>query len=375
MHPSIAIAQDLIAIPSVNPMGAPESDEINSERQVTLYVETFLRKRGIDCRITGADYRHPNVLAYVDANASETILLEAHMDTVSHENMEIDPFDPVVREGRLYGRGSCDTKSSLATYLHALSYVLANGRKLKRNVIVAGVHGEEYSFAGSHELVKEGIKATFAIVGEPTALSIVYTHKGVCRFRIHTEGVSAHAALPWLGQNAIYGMATVLQKLETYSSERQQTRHPELGPATLSVGRISGGDAVNTVPSRCVIDVDCRLLPGESAAALCSDLATRLSDPLKSIRLEDPYMEAPSVYTPKSATVCQALSQAIESAGQAVHFETAHYATDAAQLASSGIPAIVFGPGSIQLAHTKAEYVPIHQVETACDIVIKLLTE
>jgi len=297
------------------------------------------------------------------------------MDTVSHENMEIDPFDPIVREGRLYGRGSCDTKSSFATYLHALSYVLANGRKLKRNVIVAGVHDEEYSFAGSRELVKEGIKATFAIVGEPTALSIVYAHKGVCRLRIHTEGVSAHAALPWLGQNAIYGMAAVLQKLETYSSERQQTRHPELGPATLSVGRIFGGDAVNTVPSWCVIDVDCRLLPGESSAALCRNLAAQLADPQKPIRLEDVYMEAPSVYTPKSAPVCQALSQAIESAGQIVHFETAHYATDAAQLASGGIPVVVFGPGSIQLAHTKAEYVPVDQVENACDIVIKLLTE
>ena len=110
MHSAVAIARDLIAIPSVNPMGDSIVDNIHSERQVAIYVQSFLASQKVDAQLMGLDPAHPNVVAYVDIDASETILLEAHMDTVSHENMAIDPFDPVVRAGCLYGRGSCDTR-------------------------------------------------------------------------------------------------------------------------------------------------------------------------------------------------------------------------------------------------------------------------
>ena len=166
MHGSVAIARDLIAIPSVNPMGAPLSGDIYSERNVASYVDQFLKKLTIDSKITGRDPAHPNVIGYLDVRSHETLLLEAHMDTVSHENMVIEPFEPIVRDGLLYGRGSCDTKASLATYLYALSHVVQTGRRLKRNVLVVGVHDEEYSFGGSRELVDNGIRATFAIVFE-----------------------------------------------------------------------------------------------------------------------------------------------------------------------------------------------------------------
>src|SRR5579871_4780116 len=251
MHPAVSIARDLVAIPSVNPMGRPLAGAEYGEKNIAAYVDAFFRRLGIDSRIFGAQPERPNVVGFVNVNAAETVLLEAHMDTVSHEGMEIAPFDPVVRAGLLYGRGSCDTKSSLAVYLYAISQVIQSGKKLRRNVVIAGVHDEEYSFGGSRELVADGIKATYAIVGEPTSLNIVYAHKGVCRFRINTIGRSAHAALPWLGENAIYVMADLLKTLRDHAKELLTTEHPELGPATLSVGRISGGTSVNTVPALC----------------------------------------------------------------------------------------------------------------------------
>jgi acetylornithine deacetylase len=196
MHKAVRIARDLIAIPSVNPMGTGASGEIYSERGVASYVQNFCRQLGLDTDIAGKNVDHPNVLASAQLGLPETVLLEAHMDTVSHENMTIDPFDPVIKDDLLYGRGSCDTKASLASYLSAVSTILKSGRRLKRNFVIAGVHDEEYSFGGSRELVERGIRATFAIAGEPTSLNIIYAHKGVCRFHIHAKGTAAHAALP-----------------------------------------------------------------------------------------------------------------------------------------------------------------------------------
>jgi acetylornithine deacetylase/succinyl-diaminopimelate desuccinylase-like protein len=372
---AIVIARDLIAIPSVNPMGQAVSGPPYGEKHVACYVYDYLRKLGVDSRISGRDAEHPNVLGFINVNAQETVLLEAHMDTVSHEEMEIAPFDPILRNGMLYGRGSCDTKSSLAAYLHALSHILGSGKKLRRNVILAGVHNEEYSFAGSRELVAEGLQATFAVVGEPTSLKVVYAHKGICRFRIHTKGRSAHAALFWLGDNAVYRMAGVLKELEAYGQELLAHPKGELGTSTLSVGRIAGGTAVNTVPSLCSIDVDYRLLPGESSAAARDAIRARISSANPEVVIEPPYMEAPGMHGTKDSKPCLALATACHQAKWKTDFITAHYGTDGAIISAAGIPTAVFGPGAIELAHTKAECVPVNEVELASEIIIALLTE
>jgi succinyl-diaminopimelate desuccinylase len=374
LHGAISIARDLIAIPSVNPMGQAVSGPVYGEKGVATYVHDFLQKLQVDSRVSGRDPEHPNVLGYVHVNAPETVLLEAHMDTVSHEDMEIDPFDPVLRDGMLYGRGSCDTKASLSAYLHALSHILTSGKKFRRNVILAGVHNEEYSFAGSKELVAEGLQATFAVVGEPTSLKVVYAHKGICRFRIHTKGRSAHAALFWLGDNAVYRMAGVLKELEAYGRELLNQPHEELGPATLSVGRIIGGTAVNTVPSLCSIDVDYRLLPDQSGAAAHDAIQARLSTSNGDVVIEQPYMEAPGMHGARDSKPCQALASACEQTNWKTDFITAHYGTDGAIISAAGTPAAVFGPGAIELAHTKAECVPVREVELASEIIIALLT-
>ncbi len=372
MHGAVAIARDLIAIPSVNPMGKSVSGEMYSEKQIASYVSHFMSALGVDCRIAASDPDHPNVIARVDAGKPETVLLEAHMDTVSHESMRIAPFDPKIENGLLYGRGSCDTKSALAVYLYALEQMLRRGYAWQRNVILAGVHDEEFSFGGARELAAMNLDVTFAIAGEPTSLHIIYAHKGVCRFFLSTQGKSAHAALPWLGESAIFRMGEVIKRLEAYSQRLGEETHPELGPATVSIGRIFGGEAVNTVPSSCTIEIDHRLLPGEAYDNVRAAVEKFLEN-VPGCRLAPPYLEVPGVYVDKSDLACRALLHACQAVHWKAELQTAHYATDAALLNGAGIPTIVFGPGNIEMAHTAAECIALSDIEKAAEIIVALL--
>lgn len=182
MHEAVRITRQLVAIPSVNPMGKGLTGPMYTERNMALFIQDFLADLGIRAELFGTDEERPNLVAFIDAAKSHTILLEAHMDTVSEEQMTIAPFDPVIREGLLYGQGSCDTKASLATYLHAIKRIVQEGKSLQHNVVLAFVKDEEYSFSGAGELVARGIKADYAVVGEPTELNLIYAHKGLCRF-------------------------------------------------------------------------------------------------------------------------------------------------------------------------------------------------
>lgn len=376
MHEVVRIASDLIAIPSVNPMGSGASGAIYSERNLALYLRETLRHWGVDAVLSGRDPAHPNLVAHIDRSLPETVVLEAHMDTVSHLEMDIDPFDPRVHDGKLYGRGSCDTKGSMATYLAAISAVLKGNRPLRRNVIFAAVHDEEYSFAGIRELVAtDALRgATFAIVGEPTSLRIIHAHKGICRFRLHTRGTAAHAAMPWLGDSAIYRMADVLRDLRQHADHLREHAHPDLGPATFNVGRISGGLAVNIVPPQASIEVDRRLLPGESYSSVIEQLRNVLRAHEEYIVIDPPMMASPGFYIPPDSLPCLALSEALQSVGLKAELETAHYGTDASFLDAAGIPAVVYGPGDIRLAHTRAEHIAITDLEQATQTLIELIS-
>lgn len=372
MHRAVALARELIAIPSVNPMGKNVSGEIYSEKHVAAFVHAFLRALQVDVCIEAVDPNHPNVIAKIDAGKAETVLLEAHMDTVSHENMSISPFDPKIENGLLYGRGSCDTKSALAVYLYAVEQMLQQGYSWKRNLILAAVHDEEYSFGGARQLAQMKLPATFAIAGEPTSLNIIHAHKGVCRFRLSTPGKSAHAALPWLGENAIYQMGEVIKRLEAYAQRLLKKNHAELGPTTMNIGRIWGGETVNTVPSSCTIEIDHRLLPGDNYDSIRLAIADELQG-IVEYHIEPPYLEAPGVYNDKNSLACRELLRACQTAGWSPSLKTAHYATDASILNAAGIPTIVFGPGDIEMAHTAAECIAVRDIEKAAEIILALL--
>src|SRR5438046_4864370 len=198
------------------------------------------------------------------------------MDTVGGESPEI--FDPRERNGRLHGRGACDTKGSVAAMLTALVGVANSARRPQQTEIVfAGLVDEENGQGGSRALVGKGLKVDLALVGEPTRLQAVTAHKGDLWLQLETRGRAAHGSQPELGRNAVHEMARIVDLLETtYAAMLRQRRHSLLGSPTVSVGTIRGGAQPNIVPDQCHISIDRRTIPGETSAGVRREIESLL---------------------------------------------------------------------------------------------------
>jgi acetylornithine deacetylase len=372
--PLVRLLADLVAIPSVNPMGRGKSGPGYLEHDVAVYVEAYLRRHGVGTEVNDVLPGRPNVTGFIDAGAEKTLLLEAHCDTVQAESMTIPPFTPELRDGRLYGRGSCDTKGALAAFLHGVCSHLDAGGRLRFNVIMLAAADEEYQFTGARHAVEHGLKADFGIVGEPTRLRIVRAHKGVTRWRIVTRGVAAHSAYPERGTNAIYAMGHVLERLEEYGKTlRGSAGHPLLGSPSLSAGVIEGGEAVNIVPDRCSVELDRRTLPGETTEEVLGG-ARRSLRMVPGWEFDPPHLAVAGMEVPEGSPVVGLLSGAMAGEGRDVHVESAQYATDAGIYNGAGIPCVVFGPGDIAQAHTAEEWIDLENLHAASAVVRSLIS-
>lgn len=366
MDEVVRVLSDLVAIPSMNPMDREMPGPEYTEEGMADYVEAYLRKLGVDCERQEVLPHRPNVVGFAEGrNRSETILLEAHMDTVPAEHMEIEPFTPTVKDGRLYGRGSCDTKAALAAMLVALRRRIdAGGPEV--SVVLAGAVDEEFKFRGVRHLVESGITATGGMVGEPTGLDIVVAHKGVVRWKVRTRGRSTHSSQPEEGVNAIYRMAPVLSALERYATEELRgAPHPLLGGPTLSVGLIDGGQTVNTVPDFCEIQIDRRTLPGEDAEEVMADVQAYLEvaeEIAFDFEMTPPFLVDLAMELDEGAHIVRRVREACERTLGAARIRGVPYGTDASKLTPVGIPSLVFGPGHIVRAHSAVEYVEIEEL-------------
>jgi acetylornithine deacetylase/succinyl-diaminopimelate desuccinylase family protein len=375
MDPVESLLSELVAIPSMNPMGRGHTGAGYSELALAEFVRAFLSRHSIDCEMQQVIPGRPNVLGHIDVGAEKTILLEAHLDTVNAESMTIEPFSPSVREGRLYGRGSCDTKGSMAAFLQAVIGAMKTPGRLRYNIRLLFVADEEYRFTGALHAVRKGLKADCGIAGEPTQLRIVRAHKGVTRWKITTKGVAAHSAYPERGKNAIYTMSHVVNRLERYAGELYATPgHPLLGSPSLSVGVIEGGQAVNIVPDRCSIEIDRRTLPDETMQQVIDPVRSLLKD-LPDWELKDPHLSVAGMEVSAGAPIVELLGHAIRDITGGVTIEAAQYATDAGIYNSAGIPTVVFGPGDIAQAHTEAEFIDLRQLAQAVVIIERVLTQ
>jgi len=370
--------KDLIAIPSINPMRANSGEA--AERAATDYLESLLRREQIDCERQAVADGRENLIAVVHASRGRStaggLLLNSHIDTVPVANMAIAPFDPVLKDGRIFGRGSCDAKASIAAMLAAL-LVHAQRPERPRPVLFLATVDEEFSFAGSRRFIERRWPVSAAVVGEPTELANVIAHKGVVRWRLQVRGVSAHGATPNLGRSAIYDGARLALLLEQYASElSRRAGHPLLQHPTLNVGRVTGGQAVNMVPDRCEFEIDRRVLPGESATEALKDCEEWLRKRLEGLdfSLEDPFLDDPALETSSDSTIARSLQNAQQAVlGTASPCVGAHYGTDGSKLAAVGIETVVCGPGNIAQAHTKAEFVEVEQANLAVRLYDKLI--
>lgn len=363
MSPVLETLADLVRINSVNSSyeGGP------GEGEIAAFVRRFFEQRGIEVWEQEVFPGRPNVLARLPGlDSNRRIVLEAHTDTVSVKGMAIPPFEPIIRDGKMYGRGSCDTKAGLATMMHALASLKEDGIMPPCEVLLAAAVDEEFSYRGVVRLC-EGLKADAAIVAEPTELRAVIATKGVLRCRIVVHGRSAHSSKPHLGVNAITHMARVIAAIEADNERMASVQHPLVGCGTCNVGVITGGVQVNFVPDRCAIEIDRRLLPGERA----SDAVAHYRQLLQSLdgitaEVEEPQLLVDEALdTPAAAAVVQTAMRVLSDMGLNAEPCGVPFGCDASKLSRAGIPSIVFGPGSIDRAHTADEYIELDQVERA----------
>lgn len=367
------LLRDLVSLPSINPMSRPLEGPRIYEHQVTAYLEEFFRGLGVPYeRQSVAPLRDNIVARWERPGARRTVLLEVHQDTVPIDNMTIDPFGARIEGGRLYGRGACDIKGGMAAMLAAFARLVRTQPGGAATVVLACTVDEEHTFTGVQELVRRGLKADGAVVAEPTRLEIVHAHKGVIRWRLSTPGRSCHSSSPEKGTSAIYRMGRVLVAVERYARQLQSARRdPLLGPATISVGRIEGGASVNTVPDRCQIEIDRRLIPGEDPAAAPGQLRAFLDDEADidfPFENSEPWMHCPPLGPENSAQLATSLGSAIDAVLGRHRVSAVPYGTNASTFAQAGIPAVVFGPGDIAQAHTADEWVTLEEVEQAAEI-------
>lgn len=377
LAPCIRHLRDLIAIPSVNPMGRADlPSHIVGEHAVAEHVAEALRAFGLDAALLGRDGR-TSVIAEARAHDPlDTLLIASHIDTVPVDGMVIDPFDPVVEGGRVRGRGSCDTKAGMAALLEALARVLDRGR-LRRNVIVVGEADEELGSIGVQDVLTHlGVRRPdWVLATEPTELRLIRAHKGVVHARVCARGHAVHSSAPSDGRNAIVTLARAIQTIDASARLLAEHPHPMLGAATLSVGVVRGGHAPNIVPDEARIWVDRRTLPGERP----EDVAAQLEDAIRAAGVEeDVFVEAcseekPPLETALDSPAVRAVSAALEAEGCASASGHVAFGTDAGVFERAGIPGIVIGPGSIADAHTARESVSIDQVETMVRIFERLL--
>jgi acetylornithine deacetylase len=377
--------QQLIRIPSVNPMGRDGTGTPYLESALTDHLEHFFRGLEVPfCRQHVAPGRE-NILARIDppapAGRGSIIVFDAHQDTVPVDGMTIDPWDPQIDQGRVLGRGACDVKGAMACMLTAFARLAAERPAHMPTLIMACTVNEENGFAGARRLTQSWKDGTLplldripdqVVVAEPTGLHVVVAHKGVMRWRCHAAGRAAHSSCPESGENAIYHMARAVLQLEQYADALQQVDcDPRLGPPTLNVGTIHGGLCANAVPDHCEIELDRRLLPDEDPEAARQQLLAWLTHHVPTadrLRHDPPFLVSRGLSDRDNASLARRLQQVIAQQGVAARLVGVPYGTNAPFYAATGAPTVVFGPGSIEQAHTAAEWVSIDHLHTAVTV-------
>jgi len=374
MSDTAKLLSDLIALPSVNPAFLPPGDARAGEQNVADFLAVTAARAGLDIEFQKALPGRVNLIARLrpKGRVSQTILLAPHLDTVpaAHEAQ----YTPRKNGDRLFGRGACDTKGSVAAMLSALRTIAkSKSRPRETEIVFAGLVDEENGQAGSRALAKTKLKASLAIVGEPTCNQIVTAHKGNIWFQLETRGKSAHGSRPELGRNAVHAMARVVDALETDYAKmlRQRPRHPLLGHATLNVGTIHGGTQPNIVPDSCVIGVDRRTLPGETEPGVKREIERFLA--LRKLTVAFSSTRQAPCLPLETAPRLPLVRAFLRSAGQRKPVGV-NYFCDAAILAEGGSPSVVFGPGDIAHAHTVDEWISLRSLEQGKEMLVRFLS-
>jgi acetylornithine deacetylase/succinyl-diaminopimelate desuccinylase-like protein len=373
VSPTVRLLRELVALPSVNPAFLPAGDARTGEQRVASFVLATARGAGLDATLQPVWKGRPNVIARLRPTGAvkHRVILAPHLDTVGEPNLDA-LLRPRMANGRLHGRGACDTKGCVAAMLTAVMNLARRGpRPAGTEVVFLGLVDEENGQGGSRHFVKHGLPADLAIVGEPTRLEVVTAHKGDLWLQLSTHGRSAHGSTPHLGRNAVHAMARVVEVLETeYAAQLKRRSHPLLGSPTVNVGSIRGGTQPNIVPDVCAISVDRRTIPGETDAQVRREIRALLRRNQLRARFDD-LRSAPCL--PMETDSKLPWVRSLLAASGRRRTLGVHYFCDAAVLGAGGIPSVVFGPGDIAQAHTSDEWIAEQSLEQGVQVLERFL--
>lgn len=367
IHPTVAITQSLVRIPSENPL--------TTEKGVSDFVADWFREAGdIEVRCYEVQPGRINVVGRVHSDSgAPPLAILAHMDTVpAGKGWKYDPFGGEIRDGRLYGRGACDMKAGLAVAMSVLRDASRDTRKLKRDFLVCATVDEEGThMLGGADLIDQGVldRNSLVIATEPTDLNVVTAHKGLVWMEVIVEGRLAHAGHAHLGVDAVRAGAEFITLMQRRVQALPYT-HDLLGPPTVTFSGIQGGIKTNVVPNYARLELDIRLTPPMTTSEvhkLARDCAHEIESMMPGARftLNQFSSERPAVQAEAGTALLDALHAAVAEVSQAAPKPAGSVAyTDAAVLqARTGNPtALVFGPGSMTRAHTVDEYVPVEEI-------------
>jgi acetylornithine deacetylase len=350
----------LVAIDSVNPDLVPGGA---GEGEIAGFVAGRLHDAGLEVELDEAAPGRPSVIAVAPGTGGgRSLMLNAHLDTVGVEGME-RPFEPVVRDGRLYGRGAYDMKAGLAACMLAAERLRSEG--LAGDVVVAAVADEEYASIGVQSVLKRR-RTDAAVVTEPTSLRVCVAHKGFAWAEIETRGRAAHGSRPSEGVDAIARMAPVLTRLaELESALDAGPRHELVGAGSVHASLIEGGQELSSYPARCLLSLERRTVPGETAEDVRRECAA-LVEGVDGAEARLGLVREPFGVDPGSDVV-EAVSRAAEgvTGRPGVQYGETYW-MDAAFIQAAGIPTVVFGPGG-EGAHAAEEWVDLASVEACAE--------
>jgi acetylornithine deacetylase len=360
----------LVAIESVNPdlvaSGAGES-------QIARFVANWLRKQDLVVEIVEPVKGRPSVVGVLrGSGGGPSLMLNAHMDTVGAGGMT-NPFEPVVKDGRVYGRGAYDMKASLA----AIMITAREARRLglQGDLIITAVADEEVASLGTSAIL-ERFRADAAIVTEPTELRLCLAHKGFVWLEVETRGVAAHGSRADLGVDAIAHAGRILTGIVDLDRRlRKGGGHPLLGTGSVHASLIEGGQELSTYPARCVVKLERRTVPGEDAASSLREMGAviaeaKAADPMVTASARVTLDQAPSEVAPDHEASKMVARAAAESMGREPEVAGVAYWMDMALINAKGIPTVAFGPAG-EGEHADVEWVDLASLETCVQVYLR----
>ena len=345
---------------------------------LTAWLAQRCEDRGLDVErfVDPADAEKCSLICSVGPKDPDGLVISGHMDVVPTEGQpwSTDPFRVTEKDGKLYGRGTADMKGFFAATLQALARIEA--REFTRELTLIWTHDEEIGCLGSRQLADAWADVgrplpSACLIGEPTSFQILRMHPGHVAMEITVFGKAAHSSRPDLGANAIEAATKVVAMVQTVAAQLQSeavTHLPELERpwVAVNVARITGGSAINIVPDACTIQIGYRPLPGMDAQQIFARIRDRLAD-LKLPRGAKATLirVSPAMLTPAHTPLEGLLRPHSPHEGCGA----ASFATDGGNLARLGLEPLVFGPGSIEVAHKADEFIPTAGLIRAVDVI------